>query len=89
MIYPFMTLPDNTEITHSDMKDGQVLVYVETPNSKDCFHSAIYSIPSFKWGKVDGYSEKELSYFENLIKSEAHLILEFATSGGFDNASAV
>ena len=33
MMYPFMTLNDDTEITHSEMKiDGTVKVYIETPN---------------------------------------------------------
>ena len=31
MMYPFMTLNDDTEITHSEMKpDGRVKVYIET-----------------------------------------------------------
>ena len=42
MIYPFMTLEDNTEITHTEMlTDGRVKVYVETPDAKDCFHSLV------------------------------------------------
>ncbi|MFR5914996.1 MAG: hypothetical protein ACLUGJ_07865 [Blautia wexlerae] len=33
MMYPFMTLNDDTEITHSEMKaDGKVKVYIETPD---------------------------------------------------------
>ena len=33
MMYPFMTLNDDTEITHSEMKpDGRVKVYIETPD---------------------------------------------------------
>lgn len=42
MMYPFMTLDDNTEIVHSEMKeDGQVKVYLERPDEKDCFHHAV------------------------------------------------
>ena len=38
MMYPFLTLIDNTEITHSEMKkDGSVKVYIETPDPKDFF----------------------------------------------------
>ena len=34
MMYPFMTLNDDTEITHSELRpDGTVKVYVETPTS--------------------------------------------------------
>ena len=37
MMYPFMTLNDDTEIVHSEMKpDGKVKVYIETPDEK-CF----------------------------------------------------
>ena len=36
MIYPYLTLNDGTEYTHSEMKaDGTVLVYVETPDAED------------------------------------------------------
>ena len=40
MMYPFMTLDDNTEVVHSEMlPDGRVKVYFEKPDAKDCFHS--------------------------------------------------
>ena len=41
MMYPFMTLNDDTEITHSEMKpDGKVKVYIETPDNIGGFHNA-------------------------------------------------
>ena len=41
MMYPFMTLNDETEIVHSEMKmDGRVKVYIEKPDEKDGFHHA-------------------------------------------------
>ncbi len=40
-MYPFLTLDDNTEIVHSEMRsDGTVKVYIEKPDAKDCFHHA-------------------------------------------------
>ena len=49
MVYPFMTLEDNTEITHTEMlTDGRVKVYVETPDAKDCFHSLVCWLPSYQ-----------------------------------------
>ena len=37
MMHPYMTLNEDTEITHSEMKpDGRVKVYIETPNEKGC-----------------------------------------------------
>ena len=46
MMYPFMTLDDNTEIVHSEMQpDHRVKVYIEKPDEKDCFHSAVCYLP--------------------------------------------
>ena len=59
MMYPYMTLNDDTEITHSEMHpDGRVKVYIETPDEKDGFQLAIFltihgkvfmDIPNKKW----------------------------------------
>jgi hypothetical protein len=88
MIYPFMTLPDNTEITHTEMReDGTVKVYIETPDEKDGFHNVECILPQKKWEKINGYSEKEMDYYKELIDSTAHLILEFSQTGGILNAS--
>ena len=46
MMYPFMTLPDETEIVHSQMlDDGRVKVYIEKPDRQDCFHHATCYLP--------------------------------------------
>ena len=40
MLYPYMTLSDDTEITHSGMRvDGTVEVYIETPDGRDGVHN--------------------------------------------------
>ena len=65
MMYPFMTLSDETEIVHSDMQnDGRVKVYIERPDEKYGFKHAA-----------------------EIIRSTAHLIIEFSKEGGFENAS--
>ena len=89
MMYPYMTLNDDTEITHSEMKsDGRVKVYIETPDLKDGFHSAEWWLPEYSW-ECHGYSDAEMSYFKNLIRNNAHLIMEFSQEGGILNASVV
>lgn len=89
MIYPFMTLEDDTEITHSEMQaNGEVKVYVETPDEKDCFHSMICYLPYYRVEKVDGYSEEVEKYLDFISKA-AHLILDFSKEGGFYHAKAV
>lgn len=88
MMYPFMTLNDDTEITHSEMKpNGKVKVYIETPNEKDCFHNATCYLPGYEWEDINGYSAEEILGYQKLIESTAHLIMEFSKEGGFDNAS--
>ncbi|MBR3016323.1 MAG: hypothetical protein IKH57_04480 [Clostridia bacterium] len=83
MMYPFMTLNDDTEITHSEMKpDGRVKVYIETPDIKDGFHNAVCWLPAYQWENIKGYSEAEMAYFKKLVRNNAHLILEFSQEGG-------
>ena len=82
MLYPFMALPDGTEIVHSEMKDGKVKVYMETPDAKLCFKHATCYLPEEKWEDIYGYTEKEIAYLKELVESEKHLILEFSQTGG-------
>lgn len=87
MLYPFMTLPDDTEIVHSEMKDGQVKVYIETPDEKDGFHHATCWLPQFQWEDIVGYSEAQMAYFKDIVDSEKHMILELSQTGGLMNAA--
>ncbi len=88
MMYPFMTLNDDTEITHSEMKaDGRVKVYIETPDEKDGFHSAVCWLPAYQWENISGYTDAEMAYFNRLIRNNAHLIIEFSKEGGILNAA--
>ncbi len=88
MMYPYMTLNDDTEITHSEMKpDGRVKVYIETPDAKDGFHSAVCWLPDYSWEAIQGYSDSQMTYYRQLIRNNAHLILDFARDGGVLNAT--
>ena len=89
MMYPYMTLNDDTEITHSEMKpDGQVKVYIGTPDLKDGFQNATCWLPGYRW-ECNGYSDAEMSYYKKLVRDNAHLIIEFSKEGGILNAAAV
>ena len=88
MMYGYMTLSDETGIAHSEMKpDGRVKVYIETPDAKDGFHSAVCSLPDYSWEAIQGYSDTEMTYYRQLIRNNAHLILDFAQDGGVLNAT--
>ncbi|MCM1044707.1 MAG: hypothetical protein NC417_04285 [Candidatus Gastranaerophilales bacterium] len=78
MMYPYMTLNDDTEITHSEMKpDGRVKVYIETPDAQVCFRHATCWLPEYKWEDIFAYSDEDVAKFQELIESSAHLIMGF------------
>lgn len=88
MMYPFLTLNDDTEITHSEMMPGgKVRVYVETPDDEGGFHNATCYLPEHLWENINGFSDAEMAFFQQLIRDNAHLIMEFSQEGGFQNAS--
>ena len=88
MMYPFLTLDDNTEIVHSEMlADGRVKVYVEKPDAKDGFHSASCYLPGYDWQDVIGFTLEDIDRYQKTIESTAHLILQFSQEGGFDSAA--
>ncbi len=88
MMYPFLTLDDAAEIVHSEMRpDGTVKVYIEKPDAKDGFHSAVCILPGYQWQDISGFSEAELARYNEVIHSTAHLIFQFSQEGGFDSAA--
>lgn len=87
MMYPFMTLNDDTEIVHSEMKpDGRVKVYIERPDEQYGFRHALLA-PDYTWEDIYQFPEEELNRLQKIIESTAHLIMEFSQEGGFENAS--
>ena len=72
MMYPFMTLNDETEIVHSDMQnDGRVKVYIERPDEKYGFKHATCWLPDYTWEDIYHFSEEEIKQFEEIIRSTA------------------
>ena len=88
MMYPFMTLDDDTEIVHSEMKpDGKVKVYIEKPDEKVGFRHATCWLPEYKWEDIYEFSDDEIKKLKEIIESTAHLIMEFSQEGGFQGAA--
>jgi hypothetical protein len=92
MLYPYVTLPDDTLVTHSHLKDENgvktVLVHFERPIPYG-FDSARCSLPTYKWVMRDGYSDEEILDFEQFLRDNAHLFYKYAEQGGMDIAKAV
>ena len=81
MMYPFMTLDDNTEIVHSEMlPDQRVKVYFEKPDAKDCFHSAVCYLPDYTWTDISGFTPEEIGRYQKFLETTAH---EWVLAGRF------
>ena len=79
MMYPFMTLNDETEIVHSEMKkDGRVKVYIEKPDEKDGFHHATCWLPDYTLEDVVGFDAADISRYREVIVSCADKIMSTA-----------
>ena len=89
MMYPYMTFADETEIVHSQLieEDGKqkVIVHFERP-TEDGFDSARCELPEYKWILREGYSDEEIAMFEQLLRSNAHLLYKYAINGGIQIA---
>ena len=88
MMYPYLTLDDETEIVHSEMLgNNTVKVYIEKPDTTDGFHYASCYLPKYEWKDIFGFTEDELNAYQTIIENNAHLIIELSQNGGIDNAS--
>ena len=89
MMYPYMTLADDTEITHSSIQgDGTVTVYIETPCNGG-FNHATCILPNYKWQDIQGYSESDIKEWDAFVHDNSHLIMQLAAEGGFHNATVI
>jgi len=89
MKYSYVQFPDKTEITYGDMdSQGNVQIRIETP-VEGGFNSLGCVLPSYRITEQVGYSQQEVDALMDFLRRNAHLIMEFAQTGGFENASAV
>ena len=77
MMYPLMTLDDETEIVYSHiLVNGEVKVYIEKPDEKDCFHHATCYLPDYRWEDINGFTDEEINKYLEIIKSNVDLIIK-------------
>ena len=81
MMYLYMVLSDNTEITHSHIikKDDiqQMEVHFERPTEAG-FDVARCVLPALSWIKREGFSDNEIAKFENFLRCNVHLLYKYA-----------
>lgn len=90
MLYPFMTLSDETELVHSEsyFENDKEHVRVEIEKPVDGgFYSAECILPEYNWRNVKGFSNDDIKRLEGTIQSLAHIIFQLAREGGFESAS--
>lgn len=85
MMYPYITLADETEITFSHVIErnsrNEIEVHFERA-TEDGFNIARCVLPDYQWIKQEGFTPSELSFFEQLLRCNAHLFYKYAASGG-------
>lgn len=76
MIYPLLSLYDGTEFTYTDLQEnGNIIVYVETPDAIDGFHSLECVLPDYEVRNVQGYSQSKQDKILEIIKNNVDKIV--------------
>jgi hypothetical protein len=91
-MYPYITLADETLITHSHLleKNGEKSVEVHFERPKPFgFDTARCSLPSYTWIIREGYSDESIKEFEELLENHAHLFFKYAEIGGIQIAPSI
>ncbi|MCL2109704.1 MAG: hypothetical protein FWH20_10215 [Oscillospiraceae bacterium] len=85
MMYPYITLADETLITHSqllgDGEDKSVEVHFERP-TEGGFDMARCVLPTYTWIIREGYSDEEIAKFHRFLKRAAGSFYRYAAEGG-------
>ena len=91
-MYPYITLSDDTLITHSHLMENNgaktVEVHFERPIPYG-FDMARCSLPSYEWIIREGFTDDEILSFEKLLHDGAHTFFKYAEIGGMNIAKAV
>ncbi len=91
-MYPYITLLDETLITHSHLLENNgiktVKVHFERPKPFG-FDSATCLLPSYEWIMRDGYSDEEIAVFEQMLQDGSHIFFKYAELGGMRIASEI
>lgn len=86
MFYQYLTLSDETEISHSEIKnrdgDKYIEVHFERPREQGGFYSARCELPSYKWIFNEYFSEDEIKFFNEWLSHNAHTLFKYAAVGG-------
>ena len=87
MLYPYIELPDETIVTHSEIKpDNTVLINFEQP-IENWFREARITLPSYKWLYNEWFGNEQIASFEDFVHKNSAVIYKYARLGGIDNSN--
>ena len=86
MFYPYCTINDSVEVVHTPLHDGKTMVHFEEPDEILGFKTLDCLIPSYQISNIYGFSQEEINFLVQFCKSNAHLLIEYASKGGIANA---
>lgn len=82
MMWEYVRLEDDTQVSYSNVKDDNtVKVVIERPRDWG-FDTAECVLPAYEWTVNEGFSDGELKSLDEFIRNNAPLILRFAYEGG-------
>lgn len=82
MMWEYVRLEDDTQVSYSEVReDNTVKVVVERPRDWG-FDTAECILPAFNWVSHEGFSEANLKELDDFVRNNAPLILRFAYEGG-------
>jgi len=89
MMFQYITLSDETEITHSHIlnrnEQKEIEVHFERP-TENGFDIARCVLPDYRWISKEGFMDKEIDFFKQLLQNNAHLFYRYAEKGGVNIA---
>lgn len=89
MMYEYLTFPDQTLVTHSELREKDnkkfIEVYFEKP-IEGGFCSANCILPSYEWTLIEGYSKEEIDFFTKFLVHNAGSLFKYASNGGIQIA---
>jgi len=63
-------------------REQYIEVHFERPLQTGGFDSARCVLPSYEWLYNEGYSEREIAFFNEWLSHNAHTLFKYAGSGG-------
>lgn len=76
MLYQFKKFEDGTLVMHSQQDDVKKFIVHFERVAEDGFDSARCEMPGCEWIFKEGYSEKEIEFFEDFLEDKKQALFE-------------